>query len=384
MPKNSASSRHSIPQHFVGLDVHKDTIAIAVADYGNAAPRSLGTIRNDLDELRKALRRLGPPAKLQVCYEAGACGYVLHRFLTRLKIDCLIIAPSLIPRKPGDRVKTDRRDAIVLARLLRSGDLTATWVPDSQHEALRDLVRAREDAVEDRLRARHRLSKFLLRLGISAPTGVRPWTIAYHHWVGGLHFDDAAQRLVFTEYRHSLDELSQRVTRFEQELAEAVCRSKHASTIAALQAVRGIKLVTAATLVTEIGDISRFESARQLMAYSGLVPSEHSSGNRLRRGSITKCGNGHLRRVLVEAAWHSRLAPKVADGLRKRQIGLPRQVCTIAWNAQQRLHKRYRHLTARGKRQQQVVVAIARELLGFVWAIGHAVQAAELSPGIAA
>jgi len=375
MNKNSASSRKSEPEKFVGLDVHKETIAIAVADHGASAPRSLGIIRNDLDELRKALRRIGAPSRLRVCYEAGACGYVVYRFLERLKIDCLIVAPSLIPRKPGDRIKTDRRDALALARLLRTGDLTATWVPDREHEALRDLVRAREDAVEDRLRARHRLSKFLLRLGITAPAGIRSWSTRYRQWLDGLRFEDAAQRLVFIEYRHSLEELDRCITRFERELEPLAQRSPHAPTIAGLQAMRGIKLITAATIVSEIGDVARFQTARQLMAYAGLIPSEHSSGGRVRRGSITKCGNGHLRRVLVEAAWHTRHLPALSAELRRRQRETHPQIRTIAWSAQQRLHRRYRHLCARGKRPQQVVVAVARELLGFVWAVGQVIRA---------
>src|SRR5579863_8934923 len=231
MAKNSASLSKSEPQKFVGLDVHKETIAVAVADRGASAPRSLGVIRNDPDELRKALRRLGTPAHLRVCYEAGACGYTVYRLLERLKINCLVVAPSLIPRKPGDRIKTDRRDALALARLLRSGDLTATWVPDREHEALRDLIRAREDAVEDRLRARHRLSKFLLRLGITAPADVRAWSARYRQWLNSLRFDDAAQQLVFTEYRHSLEELDCRIVRFEKELELLAERSPHAQTI---------------------------------------------------------------------------------------------------------------------------------------------------------
>lgn len=377
MAKNSASSRKSEPQKFVGFDVHKETIAIAVADRGASAPRSVGVIRNDLDELRKALRRLGSPAQLRVCYEAGACGYVVYRFLERLKIDCVIVAPSLIPRKPGDRIKTDRRDALALARLLRSGDLTATWVPDREHEALRDMVRAREDAVEDRMRARHRLSKFLLRLGISAPAGIRAWSTRYRQWLDNLRFDNATQQLVFTEYRHSLEELDGRIVRFEKELEPLAQRSPHAQTIAGLQAMRGIKLITAATIISEIGDVGRFQTPRQLMAYAGLIPSEYSSGGRVRRGGITKCGNGHLRRVLVEAAWHARHLPAISAGLRQRQKETHPQVCTIAWSAQQRLHKRYRHLCARGKRPQQVVVAVARELLGFVWAVGQVIHASQ-------
>jgi transposase len=380
MSKNTAFPRKSEPQKFVGLDVHKETIAIAVADCGSGAPRSLGVIRNDLDELRKALRRIGSPGQLQVCYEAGACGYVIYRFLQRLKIECLIVAPSLIPRKPGDRIKTDRRDALALARLLRSGDLTPTWIPDLEHEAMRDLVRAREDAVEDRMRNRHRLSKFLLRLGITAPAGVRAWSVRHRLWLTGLRFEDAAQQMVFDEYRYALEDIDQRIIRFEKQLTVLSQRSPHAGIIAALQALRGIQLITAATIVAEIGDVERFATPRQLMAYAGLVPSEHSSGNRVRRGGITKCGNGHLRRVLVEAAWHARHSPALSLRLRDRQKGMHQQIRTIAWTAQQRLHQRYRHLLARGKRPQQVIVAIARELLGFVWAIGHIARVSQQRP----
>lgn len=263
--KNGASARKREARKFVGLDVHKETIAVAVADAGIGAPRSLGAIRNDLDELRKMLRKLGPAADVQVCYEAGPCGYVVYRFLQRLKIECAIIAPSLIPRKPGDRIKTDRRDALALARLLRSGELTPTWVPDPQHEALRDLVRAREDAVEDRLRARHRLGKLLLRLGLTAPAGVRAWSVRHKQWLDTLRWDDRAQELVFSEYRHNLEEISQRIARLEKELAVRAQGSPHAQTIAALQAMRGIKLVTAATIVSEVGDLRRFQTPRQLI-----------------------------------------------------------------------------------------------------------------------
>ncbi|MHB8196635.1 MAG: IS110 family RNA-guided transposase [Vulcanimicrobiaceae bacterium] len=377
MNKNSAFTRKREPQKFVGLDVHKETIAVAVADRGIGAPRSLGVIRNDPEELRKMLRRLGSPSSLQVCYEAGPCGYVIYRFLQRLKIECTIIAPSLIPRKPGDRIKTDRRDALALARLLRSGELTPTWVPDQQHEALRDLVRAREDAVEDRLRARHRLGKFLLRLGVTPPAGVRAWSVRHRQWLDSLRWQERAQEFVFSEYRHSLEEITQRITRLEKELTALAQSSPHAQTIAALQAMRGIKLITAVTVVSEVGDIGRFQAPRQLMAYAGLVPSEHSSGGRTRRGNITKNGNAHLRRVMVEAAWHNRHRPAQTPGLRQRQRGVQPQVCTIAWNAQQRLHKRYCHLTARGKPRPQTVVAVAREMLGFIWAIGQVVKTSQ-------
>jgi transposase len=375
--KNSALTAQDEALKFVGLDVHKETIAIAVADSGRAVPRALGVIHNDLDELRKILHKVGSPSRLRVCYEAGPCGYVVYRFLRRLKIDCSVIVPSLIPRRPGDRVKTDRRDALTLARLLRSGELTATWVPDQQHEALRDLVRAREDAIQDHLRARHRLTKFLLRLGVTAPAGVRTWTLKYEHWLDGLLWRHPAQELAFSEYRHNLEEVTQRIARLENELATLAGSSPHARTIAALQAMRGIKLITAVTLVSEIGDITRFQAPRQLMAYAGLVPSEHSSGGRVRRGALTKTGNAHLRRVLVETAWHYRHRPLDTPALRQRQRGVDARACRIAWSAQQRLHKRYCHLTARGKPRPQAVVAVARELLGFIWAVSQVTKASE-------
>lgn len=374
MKNDSTRPAASESLKFIGLDVHKETIAVAVADSGVGEPRSLGVIRNDHDALRSLLRKLGPASRLRVCYEAGPCGYVVHRFLQRLKIDCTIVAPSLIPRKAGDRIKTDRRDALMLARLLRSGELTATWVPDHEHEALRDLVRAREDATEDCLRARHRLSKFLLRLGIMPPEGVRSGSVRHRQWLNGLTWEHGAQQLVFTEYRQSLEEIEQRITRLEREIATAAQASAHCTTIAALQAMRGVKLVTAATVVSEVGDINRFRTPRELMAYAGMVPAERSSGGRVRRGSITKTGNAHLRRIVIEAAWHYRHQPVVSGDLRQRQSTAPPQACTIAWNAQQRLNKRYRHLLARGKTSHQTVVAVGRELLGFIWAIAKTVQ----------
>ena len=260
---------------------------------------------------------------------------------------------------------------------MRSGELTATWVPDQQHEALRDLVRAREDAVEDHLRARHRLTKFLLRLGMTAPGGVRAWSLKYQRWLDSLSWRERAQELVFSEYRHNLVEIGQRIERLESELATLARSSPHARTIAALQAMRGIKLITAVTVVSEIGDVSRFQAPRQLMAYAGLVPSEHSSGGRVRRGALTKTGNAHLRRVLVETAWHYRHRPLNTPAIRERQRGIDPRVCTIAWSAQQRLHKRYCHLTARGKPRAQAVVAVARELLGFVWAVSQVTKVSE-------
>lgn len=299
---------------------------------------------------------------------------MIYRFLERLKIDCAVVAPSLIPKKPGDRVKTDRRDAIALAQLLRSGHLTAVWVPDAAHEALRDLIRAREDSVEDRQRARHRLVKMLLRLGMSAPPGVRAWTMKYRQWLDALHWSNPEQQLTLSEYRHSLQEIEARIIRYDRAIEVAAARSPHAAVIAALQGLKGVKLLTAATIVSEVGDLKRFPTPRQFMAYAGLVPSEYSSGGRTRRGSITKAGNTHLRRAIIESAWHYRHHATVSTALRTRQKHLSAPVCQIAWNAQQRLHKRYRHLSARGKIKQQVVVAVGRELLAFIWAIGRQIN----------
>lgn len=353
---------------FVGLDVHKETIAVAVANGGPSDVRSWGVISNTPEAVRKLVRQVGPAKRLVCGYEAGPCGYVLYRHLTRLGAHYVVVAPSLIPTTPGERVKTDRRDATKLARLLRSGDLTPVWVPDEEHEALRDLTRAREDAREDLLRARHRLSKFLLRLGLVPPAGVKPWTAKHRQWLQGLTLPRASQQTVLRESLLVVDQVQERLRRLEAELAVGVTTSRHAAVIAALQALRGVGLVTAATLVAELGDLQRFRTPRELMAYAGLVPSEWSSGTRQHRGAITKTGNAHVRRVIVEAAWHYRHAPAVWGALRQRQKGQPERIKAIGWQAQDRLHRRYRRLVGRGKPRQQAVVAVARELLGFVWA----------------
>ncbi|MFQ5344057.1 MAG: IS110 family transposase [Anaerolineae bacterium] len=365
---------------FVGLDVHKETIAVAVADGGSSAARSIGTIPNRPEAVLALVRRLGRARGLRACYEAGPCGYTLQRQLTRLGVDCVVVAPSLVPVRVGDRVKTDRRDAMKLAGLLRSGQLTPVWTPDEEHEALRDLVRAREVASQDLLRCRHRLSKLLLRLGVRPPAETKPWTAKHRVWLQGLRLPHASQQIVLGEYLLALDQQKERVSRLDAEIAQAVSTSAHAALIAALQAMRGVGPVTAATLVAELGDIRRFRTPRELMAYAGLVPSEHSSGGSQWRGRITRTGNAHVRRVMVEAAWHYRHTPSVFGALRSRQSGQPETVKAIAWKAQSRLHRRYRRMVGRGKLKQQVVVAIAREMLGFVWAIAQA--AADPGPAL--
>ena len=361
---------------FVGLDVHAETISVAVAE-PNGSLRSVGTIPNRPESIRKLVKKLGPPDTLQVCYEAGPTGYVLYWQLTELGVKCEVVAPTLVPVKAGDRVKTDRRDAEKLARSYRSGDLTPVWVPDAAHEALRDLVRAREAAKKDQLRARHRLGKFLLRHGRRPPNGVRPWTVKHLEWVKKqVEFDHQAQKAVLLDYITEVDHAHDRIERLERAVDEAVetAPERMRAVIEALQALRGIAKVSAATIVAEVGELSRFARPRQLMGYSGAVSSEHSSGQRTRRGAITKAGNSHLRRIVGEAAWGYRHRPSIGGALRKRQEGLSEEVKAIAWKAQHRLHSRYRRLAAKGKVRQQVITAVARELLGFIWAIGVAVE----------
>src|SRR5712664_4130472 len=362
---------------FVGLDVHAETIAVAVAEKDEEV-RSLGVIPNRAESIRKLVKKLGPAEELRVCYEAGPTGYVLYWQLTALGAPCEVVAPTLVPVKSGERVKTDRRDALKLARSYRSGDLTPVWVPDAAHEALRDLVRAREAAKKDQLRARNRLSKFLLRHGKRPPAGVKSsWTGNYLLWVKQeVHFEQFAQEFTLLDYWHEVEHAAGRVERLDRAVEEAVKSAppQMRAVIEGWQALRGIPQVSAVTIVAELGQISRFAKARQLMGYSGLVPSEESSGQRERRGAITKTGNAHLRRVIVEAAWAYQFRPWLGGYLLKRQVGLSEEVKEIAWKAQHRLHSRYRKLLAQGKNKPQIVTAVGRELLGFVWAIGVNVE----------
>jgi transposase len=356
---------------FVGLDVHAETIAVAVAEPGGEV-RALGTIPNTPEAVRRVMKKLGPPQTLRVCYEAGPTGYVLYRQLTALGVPCAVIAPTLVPVKAGDRVKTDRRDAEKLARSYRSGDLTPVWVPDAEHEALRDLVRAREAAKKDQLRARQRLGKFLLRQGRRAPTGIKAWGVKYREWLQALRFTHPAQDATLLDYVTEIDHAAARLGRLERAIngAVEVAPAPVRAVIAALQALRGIAKLSAVSIVTEVGALSRFAKPRQLMGYSGTVASEHSSGAHTRRGAITKTGNAHLRRIVIEAGWAYRHRPAIGGTLRTRQVDLSEEVKAIAWKAQHRLHGRYARLLAKGKAPTQVVTAIGRELLGFIWAIG--------------
>lgn len=360
---------------FVGLDVHAETIAVAVAE-PNGEVRSLGTIPNRLESLRKLVKRLGTADTLRFCYEAGPCGFATYWQLTKLGVHCDVIAPTLIPVRAGDRVKTDRRDAEKLARHYRNGELVSVWVPDAKHEALRDLLRAREAAKKDQLRARHRLAKFLLRLDRRAPEGVKGWTQRHRRWLQTLQFEEAAATATFLDYLNEVDRQTERVARLDKEIDVAVdgAPASMRALVDALQTLRGVAKLTATTVAVEIGQLSRFKHPKQLMGFVGLVSSENSSGERVRRGAITKAGNAHLRRVMVEAAWNYRSKPYIYYALRKRQDGQSEPIKAIAWKAQNRLYGRYWRLASRGKPWPQVVTAVARELLGFIWAIGLQVE----------
>ena len=336
---------------FVGLDVHADTIAVAVAD-PDGMVRSVGVIPNRPESIRKLVKRLGPPDQLRACYEAGPTGYVIYWQLTALGVRCEVVAPTLVPVKAGDRVKTDRRDALKLARSYRAGDLTPVWVPDAAHEALRDVVRAREAAKKDQLRARHRLGKFLLRHGRRPPTGITRWTQRYLEWVKRVRFTEAAQEATLLDYLHEVDHMAARLERLEDALDEAVqtAPAPMRVVIDALQALRGIAHVSAATIVAELGQVSRFARPSQLMSYSGTVPSEYSSGPRTRRGGMAKTGNAHLRRIVIEAAWAYRHRPARGRALLKRQQRTSAEVNAIDVEGANRLPA-LSHPDGAGKKQ---------------------------------
>jgi transposase len=356
---------------YVGLDVHKETIAVSVADPDGGEVRYLGEIPNTAESVVKLVKRLRKEgAKLSFCYEAGPCGYGLHRQFLDLGQVCQVVAPSLIPKKPGDRVKTDRRDSLNLARLHRAGELTAVWVPDGAQEALRDLTRAREDMKHLQRQAKQRLLGFLLRHG-KRFGGKDNWTQAHFRWMEEVRFEQPVQQIVFQEYVDSVQAMTRRVAAFDEQMESAARDSVFWPVIEGLMALRGVKLITATTIVAEIGDLRRFATAPQLMAYLGVVPSEHSSGESKSRGGITKTGNGHVRRVLVEAAWQYRYPARKTAVLQRRAERASEQIQEIAWKAQKRLCARYRLLEARGKLKVQVCIAIARELAGFIWAIGQ-------------
>jgi transposase len=358
---------------FVGLDVHKDTIAVAVAvaEVGRAPARLVANTAHDVGKLIKLLKRYGDPGEVHMVYEAGPTGYGLQRELSRRGYQCQVIAPSLIPKRAGDRVKTDRRDCLRLAELSRAGELRAIWIPDPADEAIRDLARAREDAVNARTQARHQLKSFLLRHEVRYPRRTS-WSKLYYRWLATLNFVRSESQTAFTEYWQAITSADERVKRLTDALVHSIAGWRFEAIVMALKALRGIDDISAIGLIAEIGDIGRFAHPRQLMAYLGLVPSEHSSGERVRRGSITKTGNAHARRLLTEAAWSYRFKPRIGYQAQRRAENLPQAIRDLAWKAQLRLSARFARLRARGVQINKVCVAVARELAGFVWAIASA------------
>lgn len=354
---------------YVGLDVHKSTIAIAVARGHRGEVAYHGEIQNSPAEIRKLVKRLSPHAEvLNFCYEAGPCGYGLYRDLTAMGHQCDVVAPSMIPRKAGDRLKTDRRDAMGLARLHRAAELTAVWVPDREQEAVRDLTRAREDMKSVELKARQRLNHFLLRHGL-VYGGKSRWTKAYYRWLEQVRFDYPVQQIVLQEYVDAVKEAQRRVAGLESQMRQVLSSWSLGAVAESLMALRGVSLIVAMTTLAELGDITRFDSPQELMGFLGLVPSEHSSGNNRRQGRITRTGNGHVRRVLVEAAWSHRFPARKTRCIQARAEKTSKEVQAIAWEAQKRLCGRYRALMESGKAKNVAVTAVARELAGFIWAI---------------
>jgi transposase len=359
---------------YVAFDTSKTKHAVAIADGGRRDEvRFLGDVASSPARVERLTRKLAERYdKLHFCYEAGPTGYGLYRHIRELGHDCTVVAPALIPKKPGERIKTNRRDAVSLARLLRAGELTAVWVPDALHEAVRDLVRAREAAAQDLRRKRQQLLSFLLRHG-RIFDGRQHWTLAHRRWLAGQSFAHPAQQIVFQDAIEAIEEALARLRRLEQQLVAIVPSWSMAPVVAAYQAMRGISFLVAVTVAAEIGDLRRFDNPRQLMAFLGLVPRERSTGATVRRAGLTLAGNRRARRVLVEAAWSYRHPARVSETLRARLEGLPKPVRDIAWKAQIRLCARYRRLSAAGKKLPVVIAAIAREMAAFLWAVARQV-----------
>jgi transposase len=361
---------------YVGLDAHKASISVTVAEEGrDGSIQFLGPISNNPTDVAKLAKRLSKDGhRLEFCYEAGCCGYVIYRQLVDLGHGCMVVAPSKIPKSPGDRIKTDRRDSQRLAMLHRAGELTRVWVPDEIHEAIRDLVRARMDAAKQLTCARQQLLAFLLRHGRTYPSGHKHWTKTHRRWLGAQSFDQPAHQIVFQDYTEAVLTATDRKKQLIARITAIISDWSMRPLVEALRGLRGMDLISAVTFVAAVGDLSRFENPRQLMAYLGLVPSEHSSGDHVRRGGITKTGNNEARRMLVEASWNYRYPARVAPKKSDIVDDLPKPVRDITWKAQTRLCDRYRKLTAKGKKPTVVVTAIARELSGFIWAIGQEVR----------
>jgi transposase len=357
---------------YIGLDVHKETIAVAVARNGRDAPESWGEIANRPRRIEKLVARLHREFAGEVllfCYEAGPCGYGLYRQLLLLGHDCQVVAPSLIPKKPGERIKTDRRDAIKLSRHLRAGDLTAVWVPDEEQEAMRDLTRARDDMKGQERKARQQLNAFVLRHGYAWPANKTRWNQTHYNWLEAIKFEQHFLQIVLQEYINAAKAATQRVTEMTDQMMQLLPNWSLGPLVDSLVSLRGIDKLSAMVLLTELGDISRFDSPKQLMSYLGLVPGEHSSGGRRRQGAITKTGNSRARRTLVESAWSYRFQARQTEHMKRKARDASDDAKTIAWRAQKRLCGRYRTLTQAGKNTKLVCVAIARELVGFIWDI---------------
>lgn len=357
----------------VGLDVHKDSITVAQAKPGREEARLVSKVLHDIPKLLKVLAKIGSPEQLHLVYEAGPTGFALQRALSKRGYVCEVIAPSKIPKQPGNRIKTDARDAIELAQRSRSGDLRAVWIPDPGDEAIRDLVRAREDAVNARTQARHQLSAFLLRHSNAYP-GKTKWCAVHARWLAEVSFETPSSQTAFTEYWQAVKSGDERVERLTKAVLGAITGWRFEPVVNALQAMRGIAAITAIGVVAEIGDFERFATAPQFMGYLGLVPCESSSGERTTRGSITKTGNGHVRRLLTEAAWNYRFAARINKDIHARQKEASEPVQTMAWKAQLRLTRRFATLNGRGVQKNKVCVAVARELAGFIWAIARQAQ----------
>jgi transposase len=354
---------------YVGLDAHKKAIAVAVYFPGRQRPEEVRIVHEAKAVARWARKlRREAPGRVVCAYEAGPCGYALQRRLVELGLECQVVAPGLVPVKPGERVKTDRQDARKLGELLRGGLLTEVHPPTREEEAVRDLCRCREDAKQDLTRCRHRLTKLLLRRGITWTRGRKHWTQAHRAWLRTLRLEQAADQATLEDYLLAIEQVDERVRALNQQLEAVSTQEPYRKAVGWLRCFRGIDTVTALTVVAELHDFRRFQTARDLMGYLGLVPSEHSSSDQRRLGGITKAGNAHVRRVLIEAAWHYRHPPRVSYRLRKRREGQPALVIALADRAQSRLHRRYRWLSERGKAHNKIVVAVARELVGFLWA----------------
>jgi transposase len=356
---------------YLGLDVHKDCMATVVAEEGRTGQvRDTGVISNDLHALEKWIARLrkahGKEVLLRACYEAGPCGFGIARRLRQLGVECEVVAPSMTPTRTGDRVKTDKRDARKLARLLRAGELTAVYIPEATDETMRDLCRARSDAVDDRRRSRHRLKGFLLRHGYRYQ-GKSAWSAAHERYLRELVLPHPAMKVILEEYLQAIAAAGERIERCEMGMRDLLEKWRLAPAVRALMAMKGFQIVAAMILVSELGEVHRFSHPRQVMAYLGLIPSERTSSDRRRQGAITKCGNAHARWLLVECAQHYATPPKVSHQLSLRQQGQEKEVRAISWRAQHRLHSRYTRLLGRRLLRNKAMVAIARELCGFVW-----------------